>query len=145
MFDLMENDGLLIVRLKGILDAKMAESMVELIEIKEAHLEKGFDRFCDFTGLEGIELSSSDIFELTNRRRAFNLNDVHVKSAFLSTDLLGFGIARMYEQLLNSPRIEVRVFRDVQSAADWLGVALARLTVEGPDQAKDKGAVRRAP
>jgi hypothetical protein len=30
----------------------------------------------------------------------------------------------MYEQLLNSPRIQVRVWDDVQAAADWLEVEL---------------------
>ena len=30
----------------------------------------------------------------------------------------------MYEQLLNSPRIEVRVWGDKQAAADWIGIKL---------------------
>jgi hypothetical protein len=38
--------------------------------------------------------------------------------------------ARAYDaQMLNSPRIEVRVWNDRQAAADWLGVKADRLTL----------------
>jgi len=118
----VENNTLLVARPTGILDAEMAESIVDFIEIKEAHIETGFNRFCDLTRLDGIHLSLVEVLKLAVRRRAFNPNDFHVKSAFLAADALGFGIASMYEQLLNSPRIEVRVWSDLQSAANWLGV-----------------------
>jgi len=63
-----------------------------------------------------------ETLRLAVRRSQFNPNDIHVKSAFYATDKAGLEIARMYERLLNSPRIEVRVWSDIQAAADWLGV-----------------------
>ena len=124
MFDLyvIDVDPMMVARPKGVLNFEMAERIVEFVEIKEVTLEKGFNRFCDLTRLEGIQLSSDDVSELANRRRAFNPNEVRVKSAFLASSPLAFGAARMYEQLLNSSRIEVRVFSDLESAADWLAV-----------------------
>ena len=106
----------------------MAEEIVDFVETREIVAETGFNRFCDLTQLDGIHLSSDDVLQLAARRREFNPNDIRVKSAFLATDPLAFGIARMYEQMLNSPRIEVRVWSDMQAAADWLGVNLDRLT-----------------
>ena len=130
MFDVypINADKVLVVRLRGVFDAPIAQKLADFIEIKEVEVETGFDRFCDLTHIEGIHLSTADIVRLADRRRAFNPNDIHVKSAFWATDPLGFGIARMYEQLLRSPRIEVRVWRDTQAAADWLGIKLDRLT-----------------
>ena len=128
MLNFYESDALLIARPTGILDKEMAESLVDVIEIKEELIETGFDRFCDLTGLDGIHVSCAEIWQLAVRRSAFNPNNIHVKSAFLATDPLAFGIARMYEQLLNSPRIEVRVWGDLQAAADWLGVTPDKLT-----------------
>jgi hypothetical protein len=124
MFDLyvIDVDPMMVARPKGVLNFDMAQRIVEFVEIKEVSLEKGFNRFCDLTRLEGIQLSSDDLVELANRRRAFNPNDIRVKSAFFATSPLAFGVARIYEQLLNSPRIEVRVFNDVEAAADWLAV-----------------------
>jgi len=124
MFDLYVIDSvpLMVARPRGVLDAEMAKQIVEFVEIKEVLLEKGFNRFCDMTRLEGIQLSSEDVTELANRRRAFNPNDIRVKSAFLATSSFTYGIARSYEQMLHSPRIEVRVFEDLKCAAEWLVV-----------------------
>src|SRR6185436_17934406 len=107
-----------------------AEKVVEFVEGKEVMSETGFNRFCDLTHLDGIRLSSCDVIQLAIRRRIFNPNDIQVKSAFLATDPLAIGIARMYEQVLHSPRIEVRVWRDMQAAAGWLGVSVDDLRLD---------------
>jgi hypothetical protein len=122
MFDVyvIDTAALMVCRPNGILDAHAAERIVDFVEIKEEQLESGFHRFCDLSRLDSISLSSQDLGKLAARRRAFNPNSVHVKSAFLASHPLALGIARMYEQLLQSPRIEVRVFTDVNSAAEWL-------------------------
>ena len=116
-------------RFMGVLDIKTAEEIVEFVETKEASTETGFNRFCDTSQLDGIHLSSQEVRQLAARRRTFNPNDIRVKSAFYAPHPLAFGIARMYEQMLNSKRIEVRVWDDMQAAADWLGVDLGRLTL----------------
>jgi hypothetical protein len=127
LYDLIETDSLLIARPTGTMDAAMAEEIVEFVEMKEEMHGNGFNRFCDLTRLKGIELLSEDVRQLADRRRWFNPNSIPVKSAFFATDPLAFGIARMYEQLLMSPRIEVSVWDKMQGAADWLGVTVDRL------------------
>jgi hypothetical protein len=131
MFDVyvIEGDTLMVGRPKGILDVETTKRIVEFIEIKEIETETGFNRFCDLTRLEGIHLSFGEVLDLAVRRSEFNPNDISVKSAFLATHPLAFGIADMYADLLNSPRIEVRVFRELEAAADWLGVKPDRLTL----------------
>ena len=125
----VESDALMVARPKGILDAQTAERIVEFIEIKEEQSETGFNRFCDLTCLEVIQVSFAEILALTARRRAFNPNDIRVKSALLAAHPLAYGIARMYEQMLHSPRIDVRVFSQLEAAADWLMVKPERLTL----------------
>jgi hypothetical protein len=65
--------------------------------------------------------------KLTQRRRDFNPNEGKVKAAFLAGNALAFATAKLYEMLLRSERIEVRVFRDVEEAARWLEVAAEKL------------------
>jgi len=125
----IEGDALMVARPKDTLDAQTAERIVEFIEIKEEQLETGFNRFCDLTRLEGINLSFAEVLSFAVRRGAFNPNDIHVKSAFLAANPLGHGIARMYEHMLHSPRIEVRVFGELEAAAEWLAVKPDRLTL----------------
>jgi len=125
----IESDALMVARPKRILDAHAAKTIVEFIEIKEEHFETGFNRSCDLTALEGIQLSDAEVLCLAARRSSCNPNDIHVNSAFLATHPLAYGIARMYEQILHSPRIEVRVFSQLEPAAEWLGVKPERLTL----------------
>ncbi len=125
----VESDKLMVARPKDVLDAQTAERIIEFIEIKEEQLESGFDRFCDLTYLEGVNLSFAELAQLAERRGAFNPNDIRVKSAFLATHPFAHGIARTYEQILHSPRIEVRVFSQLKAAADWLAVKPDRLTL----------------
>jgi len=119
---MIESDALLVARPKRVLDADKTERIVEFIEIKEIAFETGFNRFCDLSRLEGINLLTGDILKLADRRRTFNPNYIRVKSAFLALDPLAFAAAHIYEQLLNSPRIELSVFRDLRAAAEWLAV-----------------------
>jgi hypothetical protein len=124
MFDVyvIDSEALMVGRPNGTLDAQTAERIVDFIEIKEEQLEAGFNRFCDLTRLDSINLTSDDLVKLAARRRAFNPNDINVKSAFLATHPLAFGVARTYQFLLRSTRIEVRIFQDLQGAAEWLFV-----------------------
>lgn len=129
MFDvyMIEREALMVGRPRGILDIKEALQILEFVEIKEVEMESGFDRFTDLTQLEGIVLSATEVAGLADRRRMFNPNNIRVKSAFLATHPLSYGIARMYEQMLNSDRIEVHVFSELEEAAAWLLVKPQKL------------------
>ncbi len=118
----------MIGRLAGTLDAEAAEQLADFIEIKEELLENGFNRYCDLSQLDSIQLTCVDVAAMANRRRAFNPNNIKVKSAIFANSPLAYGIARMYEQLLASPRIEVHVWDNPGGAAEWLGVPPDKLT-----------------
>jgi hypothetical protein len=125
---LIESARLLVSRPKGILDAEMCQRIFGFIEIEEVAVETGFNRFFDLTRLDTILLSSADVSALADRRSSFNPNDIPVKSAFWATNSVAGEFAHTYAQLLKSPRIEARVFTDLEFAAEWLGVM--------PDQLK---------
>lgn len=126
---MVQSDPLLVCRPKGTLDGEIARRLVEVIEIKEADLETGFNRFCDLTHLEGINLSIGEIESMATRRRDYNPNLFQVKSAFLATSPLALSIVCLYKTLLESPRIKVRGFKSLEEAAVWLGVNPDKLTL----------------
>ena len=105
---------------------KVAEEIVRFIEVWEVKHQEGYDRLCNVTGLDAIHLSTAEIKEIALRRRLFNVNPVHVKTAFLANTPLAFGIAAMYaafyEDVQESPRITMRSFPSITEAAGWLGV-----------------------
>ncbi len=115
--------------LRGTLDAELARKLVGFIELQEAESEKGFNRFCDLTALEGINLSVDEVGSLAARRRAYNPNPIRVKSAFLVASPLALGVVHVFKALMQSDRIEVRWFDSPEAAAAWLQVSPETLQV----------------
>ena len=65
------------------------------------------------------------------RKRAEQLAGAQpMKSAIYCEDWVGFGIARMYESLMEGTPIDVRAFRDRAKAAIWLEVPADVLKLE---------------
>jgi len=118
----VENNSLMVGRLTGTLNNPLLRQTMEFVEIKEAEIEKGFNRYCDLTGLDGIRLGLGAVEAIAARRRAFNPNRVRVKSAFLASNALTWAVVELYRELLKSPRIQVRAFRSAKDAAAWLAV-----------------------
>jgi len=54
-----------------------------------------------------------------------------VRTALFSDDWVAFGIASMYESLMEDTLIEARAFRDLATAADWLAVRSRCFNTEG--------------
>src|ERR1051325_4218146 len=85
---------------RGVLDDSMADEIVAFIEGKEESEPEPFNRFTDFSKLDEIRLKFGHMFTIASRRRMATANRPHVKSAFSSNTIVGFGIARMYETLM---------------------------------------------
>jgi hypothetical protein len=74
----------------------------------------------ELTGISAWNLSSAEMHEFTTVRSTTVLKN-RVKSALVATRNLDYGMARMFELMMKHPNIEVRVFRDIPSAVEWLG------------------------
>ncbi len=112
---------------RGELTDAVADAIVAVIETEELFNERPFHRYADFSELTRIRLTIGHVFKIADRRR-----DVvqPAKSAFFSSTVAGFGIARMYEALMEDASIQVRTFRERAAAAEWLEVPLALLDPE---------------
>ena len=54
-----------------------------------------------------------------------------MRTALFSDDWIAFGIASMYESLMEDTLIEARAFRDLARVAEWLAVSVDVLTLKG--------------
>lgn len=106
---------------RGLLDDALADKIVGLIASEERIEEVPFHRYADFSGLTHIRLKVGHVFDVAKQRRGAS---ELVKSAFFSDTIVGLGIARMYEALMEGATIQVRAFRERAGAAEWLGVPL---------------------
>ena len=106
---------------RGLLDDALADKIVAVITCEERIEQVPFHRYADFSGLTHIRLKVGHVFDIAKQRRGVS---EPVKSAFFSDTVVGLGIARMFEALMEGATIQVRAFRERAAAAEWLSVPL---------------------
>ena len=124
-----EDIRLLIYRPQGMIDEAAIKRVVNVLEDLEEKLQKPFNRFSDTLGAEEVELNFKYVIQVSLCRRLAYAGHPPVKSAILARDSTMIHYARLHALLTQGSPINVRVFKDRQEAADWLGVPIERLEV----------------
>jgi hypothetical protein len=120
---------LLIYRPHGVIDEAAVKKVVDVLEDLEAKLDRPFNRFSDTLAADEVELNFKYVIQFSLCRRMSYAGHPPVKSAILATDETMIHYARLHALLTQGSPINVRVFKDRQEAADWLGVPIERLVV----------------
>ena len=114
---------------RGVLDDRLLDEIAVFTQIQEQVVTAPlFHRFTDFNSLTEVRLKIGHVFKVAEERAAAHRDLAPVKSAFFCDKVVGFGIARMYEALMEGSSIHVRAFRDRAAAAEWLDVPLEILS-----------------
>jgi len=113
----------------GILDDRLLDEIGDWLCSAEKELPS-FKRFIDLTRLTEVAVRTGHVFAFVQKRTEQFAGKRPVKSALFSEDWIGFGIACMYEGLMQGTLIDARAFRDRAAAARWLGAPLEILKLE---------------
>jgi len=122
-----EDIHLLLYRPQGVIDEAAVKKVVSVLEDLEGKLEKPFNRFSDTLQADEVELNFKYVIQVSLCRRLAYAGHPPVKSAILARDSTMIHYARLHALLTQGSPINVRVFKDRQEAADWLGVPIERL------------------
>lgn len=122
-----EDIHLLVYRPHGVIDEAAVKKVVSVLEDLETGLEKPFNRFSDTLAVDEVELNFKYVIQFSLCRRLSYAGHPPVRSAILATDSTMIHYARLHALLTQGSPINVRVFKDRQEAADWLGVPIERL------------------
>ena len=125
-----EDIHLLIYRPHGLLNEAAITRVLKFLENLEADLRAPFDRFSDTLAADEAELNFKYVIQVPLCRRLSYAGRPPVKSAILATDSTMIHYARLHALLTQGSPINVRVFKDRQEAAQWLGVPIERLTTD---------------
>ena len=109
---------------RGVLNEAFADQVIEFIEMEERIQEAPFDRYADLSGLTHIRIGIDNTIHTARRRRKVKQP---VKSALFADNPMSFGVVHSYELLMYDAMIEVRVFKERRTAAQWLEVPLKTL------------------
>jgi hypothetical protein len=123
---------------QGTLDDLMLDQIAEwLVDIEKVSLP--FKRFVDFSQLTAVAVRTRHVFEFARKRAEQFTGVERVRTALFCDDWVGFGIARLYESLMEDTLIEARAFHDLARSAEWLGIPVDILTLRD-EPAPDTGA-----
>jgi hypothetical protein len=121
---------LLIYRPSGVVDEAAVKRIVSVLEDLEEKLQRPFNRFTDTLEADEVELNFKYVIQVSLCRRLSYAGHPPVKSAILATDATMIHYARLHALLTQGSPINVRVFKDRQEAANWLGLPIERLEMK---------------
>ena len=125
-----EDAHLLVYRPHGLLNEASVNKVISLIEDLEAKLKEPFDRFFDTLGHDDVELNFRYVINVSLHRRLSYAGHPPIKSAILATDSTMIHYAKLHALLTQGSPIHVRIFKERQEAAKWLGVPIELLAPE---------------
>ena len=134
--EFLEDVGLFIYKPRGLLDEASVTRAVNILTDLEAMLKEPFNRFSDTSAIERVELNYQYVIHVSLYRVLSYTDRPSVKSAILATDPTVGHYFQLHAIITQESPISVRIFREREGAAKWLGVALERL-VENPARGTD--------
>jgi hypothetical protein len=132
-----EDIRLLIYRPRGSLDEATVDRAVTVLGHLEAKLKEPFNRFSDTSAIDRVELNYRYVIQVSLYRVISYADRPPVKSAMLVTDSAIGHYFQLHAIIAQDSPINVRIFRQREDAAKWLGVPLERLT-ESPRERRDQ-------
>ena len=134
-----EDIHLLIYRPCGVLNEQSVDKIVGIVRGLEARLQEPFNRFFDTLGHDEVELNFRYVIQISLFRVLSYGDRPPVKSAILATDTTIIDYCKLHAIITEDSPINVRIFKEREDAAKWLGVPLQRLapkTSATEDEAK---------
>jgi len=112
-------DGVLLIRLSDVIQNADLLELFHLVKDAESRTPATPHRLTDLTGLTELRLNFAGMNDVVRLRKALTFPN-SFKSAIVAPEPAQFGFARMFQTLNDHPQIEIRVFRDLPSAREWL-------------------------
>jgi hypothetical protein len=118
-----EDLRLMVFRPRGILDAKAVVALVRYLEEEEDRAHEPFNRFTDTSKLDALDLDKRFVYRIALHRRRSYMGRPPVKSAFYITSDAAARYVKIHAEGTEHSPLRVRMFKELEHAAEWLGVA----------------------
>jgi hypothetical protein len=91
-------------------------------KIERLDLKPGYSVLADYTEASP-DLIYDDVVKMVKRRLSISLKSGMLKVAIIAKSDVAFGMARMYQAMIEQEHLEVNVFRNRGEALQWLGIS----------------------
>jgi hypothetical protein len=116
-FEIRDEGGYYSARFFGVLDPADLNAVMAQVERLEDVVTK--DRLTDLTALERIDVGFEEVFALAVKRAQRPI-PTPIRSALVAHKPVQFGFARMFQMLNDNPRVQIRIFGNLEEAQQWL-------------------------
>jgi hypothetical protein len=113
---------LIICRRAGLLGAEHAGQLMNFLFVLEDSNPNPFNRLLDLSLVTEIRLSSAVVYAYAMVRPAATANPSTLRTAIVAPNPSVEAAALIFATLMEDSRILANIFRDLASAAHWLGV-----------------------
>jgi hypothetical protein len=113
---------LAIFRPVGLFGAEHLGQVLNFLIPLETSNQEPFNRLLDLTLVTEIRISGPAIYEFARARREATAHLPPFRTAIIATDPSAEEVALLYATLMQGSKIQVGIFRDTSSAADWVCV-----------------------
>jgi hypothetical protein len=124
---LRAESDLLLWKPRGVLNEKVINQIIAFIREDEATADAHKLRFIDTTVLTAIDLNFRYVFHVAIYRRMSRKGRPAIKSAFYITDPEFEHYFKLHALLTDHSALQVRLFKEMEPAAEWLEVPLESL------------------
>ena len=125
-----EDIRLFIYRPRGLLHEASVDRAVTVLAELETKLKASFNRFCDTSETDRVELNYRYVIHVSVHRVLSYADRPPVKSTVLATDSTIGHYFQLHAIITGDSRINVRIFQKREDAAQRLGVPTERLDAQ---------------
>jgi hypothetical protein len=122
-----EDIRLFVYKPRGLLNEASVDRAVTALGDLESRLKEPFNRFSDTSAIDRVELNYVYVIQVSLYRVLSYADRPPVKSAMLATDSTVGHYFQLHAIITEDSPINVRIFREREDAAKWLGVPIDRL------------------
>ena len=90
--------------------------------LADPNYRPGMDRLADYSGVTKLSVTADGIQRLATAARGFDPFRWGIRLAIVVSGETGFGVGRQYQGMRMEAPYEIRLFRSVEDAMEWLGI-----------------------
>ena len=124
-----KTDELVIWRPTGMLDVDKIKDFIEFLDDNLEGRDPHFSRFIDLSQISGISVRYEDLYPIAQQRKSYYKSYLkrRVKMAFLITNPISYGMARMYQMLNDDPHFVMNIYESREQVAQFLEIDITQI------------------
>src|SRR5215471_14059355 len=122
-----EDIRLFVYKPRGLLNEASINEVLKVLEELEAKLKEPFNRFCDTSAIDKVELNYQYVIQVSLYRVITYADRPPVKSAVLVIDSAVGHYFQLHAIITQDSPINVRIFHEREDASKWLCLPIERL------------------